>query len=158
MLYDMTDGALTMVSTTTFKAEQVLERTHLQAAIRDQISVLGEDLMVIAEEYGDFEDTNRRIDLLCLDRTARLVVVELKRTEDGGHMDLQALRYAAMVSVMTFKQLVRTFAKHLERLGQDSHSLDDAREQLLTWLDESDGEEPVISRDVGIVLASANFS
>ena len=34
--------------------------------------------------------------LLCIDREANLVVVELKRTEDGGHMDLQAIRYAAM--------------------------------------------------------------
>lgn len=158
MLYDMTDGALTMVSTTTFKAEQVLERTHLQAAIRDQISLLGEDLMVVAEEYGDFADTNRRIDLLCVDRSARLVVVELKRTEDGGHMELQALRYAAMVSVMTFKQLVQTFAKHLKALGKDSAPASSARDHLLTWLDEFDGDEPVISRDVGIVLASANFS
>ena len=31
-----------------------------------------------------------------LDNAARLVVVELKRTDDGGHLELQALRYAAM--------------------------------------------------------------
>jgi hypothetical protein len=103
MLYDMTDGTLTRVAGTTFKDEKVLERTHLQAAVRESIAVLGPDLLVVAEEFGDFEDTHRRIDLLCIDKTARLVVVELKRTEDGGHMELQALRYAAMVSVMTFE-------------------------------------------------------
>ena len=89
MLYDMTDGALIKVSSTTFKEEKVLERTHLQAAIRDNIDVLGSDLLVVAEEFGDFEDTHRRIDLLCVDKTARLVVVELKRTEDGGHMSFK---------------------------------------------------------------------
>jgi RecB family endonuclease NucS len=104
MLYDMTDGSLAKVPGTTFKEEKVLERTHLQAAARDNIEVLGGGLMVVAEEFGDFEDTHRRIDLLCIDKTARLVVVELKRTEDGGHMELQALRYAAMVSVMTFDE------------------------------------------------------
>ena len=48
--------------------------------------------MVLAEEFGDWQDSRRRIDLLCLDRDAGLVVVELKRTEDGGHMELQAIR------------------------------------------------------------------
>ena len=54
--------------------------------------------MVLAEEFGDWEDSRRRIDLLCLDPNAQLIVVELKRTVDGGHMELQALRYSAMVS------------------------------------------------------------
>ena len=85
MLYDMTAGSLTQVPKTTFAAEAILERQHLQAAVRDRIEVLGDDLLVVAEEFGEFEDTHRRIDLLCLDCSARLVVVELKRTEDGGH-------------------------------------------------------------------------
>ena len=44
--------------------------------------------MVIAEEFGDWLDSSRRIDLLCLDSVANLVVVELKRTDDGGRLDL----------------------------------------------------------------------
>jgi hypothetical protein len=111
----------------------------------------------VAEEFGDFEDARRRIDLLCVDRSARLVVVELKRTEDGGHMELQALRYAAMVSVMTFDELVSTYAKYLKLRGQDSDP-DGARQNLLDWFVEVDEDEPVISREVGIVLASADFS
>lgn len=157
MLYDMTDGHLSKVPGTTFKDEQVLERTHLQAAVRDHIDVLGDGLLVVAEEFGEFEDTHRRIDLLCVDRSARLVVVELKRTEDGGHMELQALRYAAMVSVMTFDELVTTFARHLKNLGEEDHDQDDARSRLIEWLDDVDEEEPVLSREVGIVLASADF-
>lgn len=57
------------------------------------------------------EDSNRRIDLLCLDKQASLVVVELKRTDDGGHMELQAIRYAAMISPMTFSEMIETFAR-----------------------------------------------
>lgn len=153
----MTQKSLTPVKKTSFQAEQILERAHLQAAIRDNISVLDADLMVIAEEFGDFESTHRRIDLLCIDRSARLVVVELKRTEDGGHMELQALRYSAMISVMTFDDVVRTFATHLARTQQSEADADEARTQLIEWF-ELDGEEPVVPREVGIVLASANFS
>jgi hypothetical protein len=159
VLYDMTDGALIKVSSTTFKEEKVLERAHLQAAIRDNIEVLDSDLLVVAEEFGDFEDTHRRIDLLCVDKTARLVVVELKRTEDGGHMELQALRYAAMVSTMTFMELCSVYAEHLRRTGAVEHDLEDARLQLLQWFEDDDaGNEPVLGQEVGIVLASANFS
>ena len=56
MLYDMTDGSLTKVAGTTFKDEKVLERTHLQAAVRDNVEVLAPGLKVVAEEFGDFEE------------------------------------------------------------------------------------------------------
>lgn len=158
MLYDMTSGALEAVAPTTFKQEKVLERQHLQAALRNRIDVLGEDLLVVAEEFGDFEEANRRIDLLCVDRSARLVVVELKRTLDGGHMELQAIRYAAMVSVMTFDELVWTYAKYLAATAPVHIDADEARANLIDWLDDVDEDEPVIPREVGIVLASADFS
>jgi hypothetical protein len=58
---------------------------------------------VIAEEFSEWEDSRRRIDLLGGDRDGNLVVIELKRTEDGGHMELQAIRYAAMVSALTME-------------------------------------------------------
>ena len=89
----------------------MLERKDLQRLLRTDTSPLGEDLLVIAEEFGDWEESNRRIDLLCLDKQARLVVVEIKRTEDGGHMELQAIRYAAMVSSMTLEQAISTHAR-----------------------------------------------
>lgn len=158
VLYDMTSGSLTEVPKTTFAAEAILERKHLQAAVRDRIEVLGSNLLVVAEEFGEFEDTHRRIDLLCIDKSGRLVVVELKRTEAGGHMELQALRYAAMVSVMTFDELVITYARHLNAVGDPEHDSEVARTRLIDWLEETDEEEPVLSREVGIVLASANFS
>lgn len=84
-------------------------------------------------------------------------MVELKRTEDGGHMELQALRYAAMVSVTTFDELVTTYARHLKNHNALDHDTDDARSGLLEWLDDVDEDEPVLSREVGIVLASADF-
>jgi hypothetical protein len=151
-LYDMTDGTLHEVSRTSFAAENILERTHLQAALRDNIALIGKDLLVVAEEFGDFTDAHRRIDLLCIDRAARPVVVELKRTGDGGHMELQALRYAAMVSTMTFGDLEQIYRRHLTAVGGDP---EEAEATLADWLDE--GADAVVSREVRIVLVSAGF-
>lgn len=154
-LFRMEGKTLTAVPQTTFAAQQVWERTHLQAALRDNISLLDIDLKVVAEEFGDFAEANRRIDLLCVDRQARLTVVELKRTGDGGHMELQALRYAAMVSAMTFDELVEIYGRHMSKTGGGAKSA--AREELLDWLDDSDSEEPVIERAVRIVLVASGF-
>ena len=85
-LFKVTNERLEAVRTTSFIEEKLLERKDLQRLLRVDISPIGADLMVIAEEFGDWEESNRRIDLLCLDKQARLVVVEIKRTEDGGHM------------------------------------------------------------------------
>src|SRR5919197_1351644 len=101
----MTADALEAIPSTDFATEGIWERRDLQRLLRDNI--------------GDFEGSDRRIDLLCIDRDARIVVMELKRTYDGGHMDLQALRYAAMVSALTFDQVADTFERHLARVDPD---------------------------------------
>lgn len=157
-LFHYTTDRLQPVAETTFGAEGILERQDLQRLLREQIDALGERLLVIAEEFGDWADSARRIDLLCLDTDANLVVVELKRTEDGGHMELQALRYAAMVSTMRFEQLVDTHAKYLNRLAAGpAPDTDAARAAILGFLNWTEVDESQFAQDVRIVLASANF-
>ena len=152
-LYRVTTTKLEPVPRTTFAAENLLERKDIQRLLKEDISPLGDDLMVIAEEYGDWEDSSRRIDLLCLSKDASLVVVEIKRTEDGGHMELQALRYAAMVSSMTLEQVIRAYA---EMAGETE---EEAREEVLGFLQPSaEDDEPKQLGDVRIVLVSADFS
>jgi hypothetical protein len=101
-LYEMTSDTFRPLDEASFASLKVRERDDLQRLLRSQIEVLGDDLYVLTEEFGDWEDSRRRIDLLAIDRQANIVVIELKRTHDGGYMDLQALRYASMVSAMTF--------------------------------------------------------
>jgi RecB family endonuclease NucS len=91
-LFRLSANTLDRVATTTFAAEALRERDDLQRLIKQHIDVLGDDLLIVAEEYALFEDARRRVDLLAVDRTGTLAVIELKRTEDGGHMELQALR------------------------------------------------------------------
>lgn len=155
-LYEIQIDKLSPVPTTTFVAEAILERKHLQRLLRADTAPLGEELLVLAEEFGNWEDSNRRIDLLCLDRDATLVVVEIKRTEDGGHIELQAIRYAAMVSSMTLEQAVAAHAKYLG--GDPAEAEVNARNSVAEFLNLESIEEAELVDEVRIVLVSANFS
>jgi len=109
-IHELTHDDLISLKTVTFASRNIRERDDLQRILRLHIGAVAPDTFVIAEEFADWEDSSRSIDLLCLDKQANLVVVELKRTEDGGHMELQAIRYAAMVSKMTFADAVNAHA------------------------------------------------
>jgi len=130
------------------------EREDVQRVLRDHIQVISPDTLILAEEFGHWEDSRRRIDLLGIDRDRCLVVIELKRTEDGGHMELQALRYAAMVSTLSFDQAVEINQKYRESRGQSPES---AESDIRAFLEIEEG--PVVfNSQVRIVLASADFS
>src|SRR5260370_33936774 len=114
-IYEVTADKIWEIPETTFGAAGLRERSDLQRLLRKQIDTISPDTLVVAEEFGEWEDSKRRIDLLGLDKEANLVVIELKRTEDGGHMELQAIRYAAMVSTTTFDKVVDVYAGFLKR-------------------------------------------
>lgn len=154
-IFQMTPQELKPIAETNFGAEGIFERRDLQRLLRQQIDVIDDEIMVIAEEFGEWLDSSRRIDLLCLDSDANLVVVELKRTDDGGHMELQALRYAAMVSTMTFEQLVETHARYRNKAQPDT---DAAKAAILGFLRWSSVTEDQFAQDTRIVLAAADFS
>jgi hypothetical protein len=154
-LFQLTCQSINEVQPTTFAAQGVRERQDLQRLLREKINIIAgrdESLYVLTEEYGEFEGANRRIDLLCLDGNANLVVVELKRTEDGGHMELQALRYAAMISTMTFGKAVEAHAKYLRKDQVDAQSA------ILSFLGWKMPMNDKFAQDVRIILVAADLS
>jgi hypothetical protein len=153
-IFEITPDRLVPLQPTTFSAHGVRERGDLQRLIRDQPHIVAPDCLIVSEEFGEWEDSKRRIDLLAVDRDANLVVIELKRTEDGGHMELQAIRYAAMVSKMTFDKVVDVFGRYLAVRGKEQP----ARDVLLDFLGWDTPEEEKFAQEVRIVLASAEFS
>ena len=154
-IYEFASEEIRPLPPTTFSREKLDERRDLQRLLRANIEVVSPDTLVIAEEFDDWEDSNRRIDLLGIDSDANLVVIELKRTEDGGHMELQAIRYAAMVSTMTFDQAVYSLGRYLAKIESADA---DARAVLLSFLGWDEPDEDAFAQDVRIVLASADFS
>lgn len=153
-MFEVTESGVERRHAAAFAELGLRERTDLQRLLRDQIEVIDEELLVISEEFSHWEDARRRIDLLAIDRESHLVVIELKRTEDGGHMDLQAVRYAAMVSSMTFDDVADAFQAFLARAYPSQAA--DARAQLSSFLGLEE-EDLQISEDVRIVLVSADF-
>lgn len=153
-LYEITADAFRSIDETSLADMKLRERGDLQRLLRTQIDVLGDDLYVVAEEFGDWEDSRRRIDLLAVDKNANLVVIELKRTNDGGHMELQAVRYASMVSTMTFSRAVQIHAEYLTRAGKKG---EDAQQALLDFLGLDEPDEEAFAADVRIILVSEDF-
>jgi hypothetical protein len=153
-IYHLNDDHLLPLEEITFAQAGIREREHLQQVLRDRIETIAPETLIISEEFGDWDASRRRIDLLGIDKSGAIVVVELKRSQDGSHMELQALRYAAMVSALTFDDAVQIYQRYLSACGDDA----DARSALLEFLEWEDEQETEFAQDVRIVLASAEFS
>jgi hypothetical protein len=127
----------------------------LQPLLRDNPNAIDPELFTVSEEFSDWEGSLRRVDLLGLDKEANLVVIELKRGDEGGHMELQSIRYAAMLSAMDFEAVVRAHEAFLLKQGRD---LTTGRQQLRNFLELDDSAEATISNTPRIILVAPSFS
>ena len=153
-IFEISPDAITPLEATRFAHAGLQERGDLQRLLRDHIEVVADDVLVISEEFSEWTDSRRRIDLLGIDKQANVVVIELKRGEDGGHMELQSIRYAAMVSTMTAQRAVEIFQEYLDGRGVEG----DAEARLLAFLGWGELQEEAFGQDVRIILVSADFS
>src|SRR5713101_6969534 len=92
------------------------ERAHLQVWVIANPSILGADVMVIADEMNQWVNAAGtreadRLDVLGLDATGQLVVAELKRGLAPDTVEMQAIKYAAMASKFTVDTLAAYHAK-----------------------------------------------
>jgi len=153
-IYKILNDELLPLSATSFVKEAIKERDDLQRLIKKKVDVISPATLVISEEFSEWDGSNRRIDLLGLDKDANIVVIELKRTEDGGFMDLQAIRYASMVSALTFDRAEKIFQKYLDENAIEA----EAKDELLEFLGWDEVDEEQFAQEARIVLASAEFS
>ncbi len=152
-LYSIEDKVISGLKKTSYSVEGLQERYDLQFAIKNNISILDPDCLIISEEFSDWEDSRRRIDLLAIDKQANLVVIELKRDEIGAHMELQALRYAAMISTMSFTKACEYYQQYL----YSNNIEENAKEKILEFIDLDETEITEFGKDIRIILASSNF-
>jgi hypothetical protein len=141
-----------------FTEFSIWERVHIQEWIRQAPEILGEDLLIVSMEFDRFKQSADRLDLLALDRRGNLVVVELKRDGLASYADLQALRYAAMVSAMTVERLLPYFVHYQQKyLEIADANISQAQEQMQEFITENDTFEQLSNRP-RIILCSENFS
>lgn len=159
-VYKISPDRIDALPETSFPQRGIKERADLQRLLRANIGVVTNPakptepgVLVISEEFSEWDDSKRRIDLLGVDDKGNLVVVELKRDDDGGHMELQAIRYVAMVSGMTFVRAIEVFQVYLDKHKPGQN----ARAMLLEFLAWDEPREDDFARDVRIVLVAADF-
>jgi hypothetical protein len=153
MIYSYKNNNFEMITKTTFTTEKIRERDDIQRILGDKPEVISKDLLIISEEFSRWDESNRRVDLLGVDRLGCLVVIEIKRTEDAGHSELQAIRYAAMLSTMTFEQAVDTYSLYLAR--RDIININ-PKERLEQHIGEE--AEASFNKKVRLIIVSANYS
>lgn len=140
-----------------FVSLKLWERQHIEEWIRKAPEILGEELLVVSAEFDQFATSKDRLDILAVDRQGRLVVVEIKRDSAAGYADLQALRYAAMVSSMTVESLTPHYLDYLRKyLKENDSTLEGAKDRILEFIENENFEE--FSTKPRIILCSEGFS
>lgn len=150
------DGVPEEVDPGSFAALGVLEVQHIEQWLVNAPAVLGEELLVITNQFAGFDNTRERSDILALDRAGKLVVIELKRDTSGSRQDLQALRYAAYSATLSHDDLAELYAAHQGRQG-NALSAEDALAALEEHVE--DRELAELSEDIRprIILVAKSF-
>ncbi len=126
------------------------ERKDIQEWIAANPSILGEDLLIIAKEFSNFDRTNERLDLLAVDANGKLVIIELKRDDTGADAHWQAIKYASYFHHVNLEDIIRMLAAYEEG------SEEDAKQRLQEHL-ENDNLD-ILNNDQRIILASHRFA
>lgn len=136
---------------TSFSQQGLGEVKHLQKWVLNNPEVLDEELLVVTREYDGFDRSNRRLDILALDKSGKLVVVELKLDTNGHFADLQAINYAAMVSTLTMDDVVRLLARYR------GSTVGEATAMVVDFLDAEDGELLELDDHPRMIIAAGGF-
>ncbi|HLL66720.1 MAG TPA: hypothetical protein VK453_13430 [Micromonosporaceae bacterium] len=124
-LFVVDGSAAERAKVTSLPAAKLTERYHLQEWIIAHPDILGEDVFVVKSEYDRWESEldgtpeNDRLDILGIDGSGRLVVVELKRDASGRDVHLQAITYAALVSRFNLNTLAEAHRVFHKRRGNE---------------------------------------
>jgi hypothetical protein len=134
------------------------EREHLQEWVIGHPEVLGPAVKIVAFEFGSWtghtgEKERDRLDILALDRDGHLIVVELKRDKAPDTVEMQALKYAALVSRFTRDDLDRVHARYRTQASGHEVSAKAAAAELDAW---SEITEDTL-RSPKVVLMATDF-
>lgn len=136
-----------------FAELKLTERYDLQEWIADNPKMLGENLLIIQKEFDGFSDTNERLDLLALDESGKLVLIENKLDDSGKDVVWQALKYVSFCATLTKGEICEIYQKYLGATGNAAERISefyDGQEYESLHLNPVEGEQRII-------LVAANF-
>jgi hypothetical protein len=113
----------------------IFETSHLERWVVDHPEVLGDNVLIVTTQYGKWSSNSgdlakERLDILGLDSSGQLVVVELKRGIDQN-VHMQAITYAALVAGFSKATLADAHAEYLNRrIDSEKVSVAEAAEAL----------------------------
>ena len=133
-----------------FAALGFRERQDIQEWVAANPSILGDRLLIVGKEFSEFDRTNERLDLLAVDSTGALVIIELKRDDSGADAHWQAIKYASYLRDATPDFIAQRLADYAQVPP------DEAAERLLRHM----GAEELsgVNHDQRIILASHRFA
>jgi hypothetical protein len=153
-IYDTKNKLFLPSEETDFRSHEIMERKDIEKWVSEYPEILGEDLFIITNEYDKFDKTKERLDLLALDKNGKLVIVELKREESGRTVELQAVKYAAYCSTLTFDDLVPLRRRFIVK--QNKQQTDDEIEKEMIGFIENDDFEALDDKP-RIMLVAKDF-
>ena len=95
-----------------FSELKIFERCDLQEWIADNPIILGENLLIIQKEFNGFSDTHERLDLLALDESGKLVIIENK-LDSGKDVVWQALKYVSYCATLSKSEISEIYQRYL---------------------------------------------
>lgn len=114
------------------------ERHDLQEWVIAHPEILGNDIMIITMEFDQWQSSYGkaadRLDVLGLHKSGELVVAELKRDKAPDTVEMQAIKYGAMVSRFTAETLAEQHARFLSLRGAPTDE-DAAGDRLAAFAD-----------------------
>lgn len=134
-----------------FAALGLREVQDIQEWVAANPRILGDDLLIIAKEYGGFDRTKERLDLLGVDSDGMLVIIELKRDDSGADVHWQAIKYASYLRAATPAFIVQRLAEH-----RNFSSTEEAETYLSNHLNAE--ELSGLNHEQRIILASHRFA
>lgn len=155
---DPKDKRLEPVAKTTYTELQLKERGDIQEWVKKDPGLLlpdGEDLLLITSEFDGFDKTRERLDVLAMDKSGRLVVIELKRDSSSTAAHLQAVGYAAYVSAFSFDDVVGIYAQFQRSQGRTEE--DAVFQKDVTDFIERENEAEEWTANPRLVVAAGSF-
>lgn len=130
------------------------EREHLQEWIASYPECLGEELLIIQKEFDGFSDTNERLDLLALDKSGTLVVIENKLDDTGKDVTWQVLKYVSYCSTLSKQQIKEIYQAYLDK----SSAAKNAEENVVEFFSGKPFSEISLNEnDQRMILVAGNF-